>query len=111
MNTLGQRIFEKRTELGLTMEQLAEKVGVTKSTVNKWEKGYIKNLKADVLYSLSNIFNVSPFWLLGYNDDDKRNHYILSITETATMMQEIKSLEQLDYMAKAILEMEQKNKE
>ena len=106
MKLVGQRIYDKRTELNLTMSELAEKVGVTSSTVNKWEKGYIKNIKADVLYTLSNIFNVSPFWLLGYDDNDKRNHYILSITETASLIQSIDNLEKLDRLAKSILEME-----
>jgi transcriptional regulator with XRE-family HTH domain len=37
METIGERIREKRKEMGWTQEQLAEKVGVTYQAVSKWE--------------------------------------------------------------------------
>ena len=36
---LGNRIKERRTELGLTQGELAEQVGVTRKTVNTVENG------------------------------------------------------------------------
>lgn len=36
---LGERIKERREEKNLTLEQVGEYVGVTKSTVRKWESG------------------------------------------------------------------------
>lgn len=41
-NDLELRIKELRSELGLTQEQFASKVGVTFSTVNRWESGKSK---------------------------------------------------------------------
>ena len=35
--TLGKRIMEHRKQLGLTQDQLAEKLGVTAQAVSKWE--------------------------------------------------------------------------
>ena len=35
--TLGKRIEENRKKLGLTQDQLAEKLGVTAQAVSKWE--------------------------------------------------------------------------
>ena len=35
--TLGKRIMEQRKKLGLTQDQLAEKLGVTAQAVSKWE--------------------------------------------------------------------------
>ena len=35
--TLGKRIIEHRKALGLTQDQLAEKLGVTAQAVSKWE--------------------------------------------------------------------------
>jgi len=36
---LAKKIGELRCKLGLTQEQFAHKVGVTFSTVNRWENG------------------------------------------------------------------------
>ena len=41
-NELARKIRELRSKLGLTQEQLAAKVGVTFSTVNRWESGKSK---------------------------------------------------------------------
>ena len=41
MDTLGKRIAYHRKNLGLTQEQLAEKLGVTPQAVSKWENDQI----------------------------------------------------------------------
>ena len=41
-NELAEMIKALRTKLGLTQEQFAAKVGVTWSTVNRWEDGKSK---------------------------------------------------------------------
>ena len=38
-NKIGQFIKKCRKEQGLTQEQLAEKLGVSKNAVSKWERG------------------------------------------------------------------------
>lgn len=39
MNKLGNRIYELRTKQGITQESLAERVGVTRQAISKWERG------------------------------------------------------------------------
>ena len=57
-------IFELRTKRGLSQEELAEKVFVTRQAVSRWETGEtIPNI--DTLKLLSNLFNVSINTLLG----------------------------------------------
>lgn len=41
-NELARKIRGLRSKLGLTQEQFAAKVGVTFSTVNRWESGKSK---------------------------------------------------------------------
>ena len=41
-NELARKIRELRSKLGLTQEQFAAQVGVTFSTVNRWESGKSK---------------------------------------------------------------------
>jgi transcriptional regulator with XRE-family HTH domain len=38
----GMDIKSYRTDLGLTQEELAEKLGVTQSTVSRWETGELE---------------------------------------------------------------------
>ena len=70
MADMGQRINQKRLEMGLTMEELGKMVGVGASAVNKWEKGNVENLKRSTIQKLADIFNCSPVWLMGYVDKD-----------------------------------------
>lgn len=54
-----------RERKNLTQEEVAERVGVTKATVSKWEKGDIENMKRDKIAKLSKVFEISPLELLG----------------------------------------------
>lgn len=57
-------IYNRRKELGLTLEEIAKSVGVTKGTVKKWENGYIKNMGRDKILALSDVLKVSPLDIL-----------------------------------------------
>ena len=49
---IGSRIKQRRLELNLTQPYVAEKLGVTASTILRYEKGSIDNTKKMVLKSL-----------------------------------------------------------
>lgn len=59
-SNIGKLIKRKRIEKGLTLEQVANKVGVGKSTVSKWERGAILNMRKDKLDALSLILEIDP---------------------------------------------------
>lgn len=40
-------IKSRRKELGITLEQIGDIVGVGRSTVLKWERGMIENMRRD----------------------------------------------------------------
>ncbi len=61
-------INTKRKELGLTLEEIAKYIGVSKSTVKKWESGYIKNMRRDKIEKLATILDVSPIDILQSGD-------------------------------------------
>ncbi len=61
------RIKTLREEHNLTQTELAEMVGVTKTTVSRWETGNIETLKMNILEKLSTKFQVNPAWILGYD--------------------------------------------
>ena len=75
---VNEIISRRRKELGLTLEEVAIKVGVSRSTVKKWETGSIKNMRRDKMALLAEALKISPMDLLedeptntsdGYYDD------------------------------------------
>ena len=61
---IGDLIKKKRKEAGLTQDELAKRLDVTKSTLSKWESGRIHNMRRDNIVSLSNALRISPIDLL-----------------------------------------------
>lgn len=57
---IGKLIYTRRKELNLTLEDIGKAVGVSKSTVKKWESGYIANIKRDKIAALAKVLNINP---------------------------------------------------
>lgn len=60
---LHEKIFRCRRQLGLSQEELAERIGVTRQAVSKWEQG-ISTPELDSLVALAKIFGVTTDYLL-----------------------------------------------
>ena len=60
MSSIGKIIESRRKELGLTLEEVGNAVGVGKSTVKKWETGYISNMRRDRINALAKILQLNP---------------------------------------------------
>ena len=67
---MAQRIKALRKEKGLTLEQVADVVGVGKSTVRKWETGMIANMRRDKIASLANALGTTPEYLMGWDEKE-----------------------------------------
>lgn len=61
---VGDLIKKTRMEKGLTQEMLAEKVGVKKSAVAKWENGRVSEIKRSNLKNLADALGLNPNELL-----------------------------------------------
>lgn len=69
METMGQRIEQKRKEKGMTMDELGAYLGVKASAINKYEKGLVQNIKRANIQKLAELFECSPTWLMGLEND------------------------------------------
>lgn len=65
--TIGQRIAQKRKELGLSQEALGEALGVSRQSVYKWESGSALP-EIEKLISMGRLFGVTIGWLLGVEE-------------------------------------------
>ncbi len=73
--TIGQRLAELREQRGLTREELAERVGVSTSTLSRLESGQIQKFSDEMLTALAREFDVSTDFLLGLTNIPDRMNY------------------------------------
>lgn len=76
--TIGERIKKRRSELGLTVDDLAEKLGKNRATIYRYESNDIEKLPITVLQPLAKVLNVTPAFLMGWTDivDKSNNSHI-----------------------------------
>lgn len=58
----------RRKELKMSMQELADKMGVAKSSVANWETNGIDNMKNSNVAKLAKYLDISPLELLGLNE-------------------------------------------
>ncbi|MCW6666978.1 helix-turn-helix domain-containing protein [Aerococcaceae bacterium NML190938] len=78
----------RREELNLTLEEVGDFVGVTKSTVRKWENGMINNMGRDKIAKYAEILKISPLELL----EDTKPYYALTDKEKLDIGEEVDKL-------------------
>lgn len=72
----GKRINERRKELDISAAQLAERLGMSKATIHRYENGDIRNIKLPVIDAMAQVLKVNPLWLIGKSDvKDGHNGY------------------------------------
>ncbi len=66
---IGKRIHEARVAKGMTLQDIADKIGVAKSTIQRYENGVIETVKLPVIEAISRALEVNAAWLLGKTED------------------------------------------
>ena len=66
---IGYRIYIARKENHATLEEVAKKVGLTKSTIQRYEKGLINNIKLPNIQSIAKVLNVNLNWIIGISEE------------------------------------------
>lgn len=79
--SIGELIYNRRKELGLTLEDVGKFVGVGKSTVKKWESGFISNMRRDKIALLAKILEIEPTKLIDSDEPNKSENLELSARE------------------------------
>lgn len=89
---MAQRIKALRLEKGLTLEQVADVVGVGRSTVRKWETGMIANMRRDKIADLAKALGTTPAYLMGWDEEETKKESSPSepeLTEGEKLMLEL----------------------
>lgn len=62
------RLKLKRIENGLTLEELAKRIGTSKQTIHRYESGVISNIPSDKIEALAKELKTTPAYLMGWDD-------------------------------------------
>lgn len=67
--SIQDRIKTQREAIGLSMREVATALGVSPSTVSRYENGCIDNMGIDKLESLAKVLRCSPGYLMGWESN------------------------------------------
>lgn len=65
---IGSRIRERRQELGISVQEIAFRLHMSKATIHRYESGDIRNIKLPVIESLAKELKCNAVWLIGKSD-------------------------------------------
>lgn len=60
---MSERIKERRLAMNYTQEELAQKLGLQKSAIAKYENGRVENIKRSVIAQMAKTLDCSPSYL------------------------------------------------
>lgn len=66
MMAIGERIRRRRKQLGLSVDDIAKKLGKDRATIYRYESSEIENLPLNILEPLAKVLGVSPGYLMGW---------------------------------------------
>lgn len=114
MDTIGNRIKNRRIELNMTQDELARRIGYTsKSTIARIESGS-NQLKQNKILDFAKALDTTPGYLIGWNDKEptdadlkvEPNHeqmiilYLLSLLNDDGFAEAVKRIEELTQLDK-----------
>jgi len=71
----------RRKDLGLTLRDVADALGVSEGTVSRYESNEIRNMGIDKIADLARVLRCSPGYLMGWEDSPT-----LAISETEELL-------------------------
>ena len=66
---VGKRIKERRHEIGISMPELGRRVGVNKSTIQRYETDGVNPNRSMIINGLADALQTTPEWLTGRSEE------------------------------------------
>ncbi len=110
MSITGDRMQERRKELGISADTLAEYLGVSRSTIFRYENGDIEKVPANLLSDIAKFLKTSEAFLMGWEDKEQSEEVIPKIMQYYNNLNDIgkheaeKRVEELTYIPQYTLE-------
>lgn len=104
--TTGERIKLRRKEIGMTADTLAEKIGVSRSTVYRYENGSIEKFPIQALEPIARALYTTVGALMGWEDEktpafneDGREKVFMQYFDVLPEAKKVEALNYLRYLA------------
>lgn len=82
-----ERIKARRKEMGLSAEDIAKALGVSRATIYRYESADIEKLPTSILKPLSDVLKCSIPYLMGWEDAEKTADNLYSVTISPEIQQ------------------------
>ena len=83
---LANRLRSKRLENNLSLQYVAEKLGVSKVTVSRYETLYITNIPSDKIEGMAKLYNTTPAFLMGWETKEEKSNLNIDTINTDYIM-------------------------
>lgn len=93
----GDRIKKLRNELGLTLENVADKVGTSRQTIQRYESGEISNIPSDKIEAMAVVLKTSPAYIMGWEQEDVTDGIIYTSKDREHTLKAIAELSAADF--------------
>ena len=94
---IGTRIKQRRLEIGMSVEELADALKKNRATVYRYENGDIENMPTSILEPIARILNTTPAYLMGYEENlDGNADFVTEMLKDRILLEHIQSLMVLD---------------
>lgn len=70
---INERIKNLRKENRYTLKEIADKIGVSEGTMQRYESGYIKVIPYDHIVNLAELYDVEPAYIMGWQAEYKKS--------------------------------------
>ncbi len=106
--TTGERIRDRRKELGITADALAETIGVSRSTMFRYENGFIEKMPINNLVPIARALHTTVGFLMGWEeeknalaseDGGEREHEAMRFFGKLSEERKVEALNYLRYLA------------
>lgn len=67
--TIGERVKKRRKELGMSVDDLADKINKNRATVYRYESEYIEKLPTTIVVPLAEALHTTPAYLMGWEEE------------------------------------------
>lgn len=93
MRVFAERLKDTRKKHNVSAKELAEAIGINKSTIHRYETGDFQSIKTAVLEKIADYLNVNPDYLIGATDNKhtvkEAEELMSSITDGEKMLLEL----------------------
>jgi len=67
---LGRRVLDRRKDMGLSQEALAQRAGISRNYISLIERGEARNVSLNIMGQLAIALETTPTWLMGQPSQD-----------------------------------------